>query len=185
MNERQGLRETALVLRYQAGDASAIEPLVEQYDGRLRYFVRRLLGNGTDERDIMQDVWLKAIRGLPRLRDPSLLAPWLYRIARNKVYNHLRDRKIHHPVSDEDLAVEDDPAAPLHAAHTAARVHECLMQLNPIHREALLLRFLQDMPYDAMAHVMACGVGTVRSRLHYAKRALRTLLEEDGHAVQG
>ena len=130
--------------------------------------------------DILQDVWLQVLRGLARLADPGAFPAWLYRIARDRVYCELRKRRSPLRLVEEmDFAAEtgDDLRS-----EDAESIHTALDQLAPEHREVLVLRFLEDMTYEDIAGVTGCPVGTVRSRIHYAKRALRSALERtSGH----
>jgi len=174
------LHERLLVLRYQAGDEKAFAELVRRYHGGLTYFVRRLAKNPAAADDIVQDGWLKAFRRLRTLRDPDAFRVWLYRIARRRAFNALRDAKHFQPLR-EDLAASDreGPEEKAFRAEEAPLVHRCMEALRPEHREVLLLRFLEEMSYESIAEVVGCNVGTVRSRLHYAKAALRREMERD------
>ena len=172
------LYEQVLVVRRQAGDEAAFAELVERYAPRLRYYLRRMLDAG-DPDDVMQDVWLDVFRGLPRLNDAAAFPAWLYRLARDRVLRTIRRRPRTQPLLDLDVPDEaDEPFS----AEDAARIHEALAELPPEQREVLVLRFLEEMSYDDVARVIDCPVGTVRSRLYYAKQALRRILERrDDH----
>ena len=173
------LREQVLVLRYQAGDETALEELVERHYGPLLYFVRRMLGGSAGAEDVLQDTWLAVVRGLRKLRNPKAFTAWLYRIARNRVYEQLRKSDRFVPLNEEaEAAPAPEDNAEVFSADDAARVHECLEKLHPQHREVLVLRFLEQMSYHEIEAVVGCSLGTVRSRLHYAKRALRRAMEE-------
>jgi len=179
MNPFERLREQVLVLRYQAGDATALEELVERHYGPLLYFVRRMLGSSADAEDVLQDTWLAVLRNLRKLRNPEAFSAWLYRIARNRIYEQLRKSKPVLPLSEEvETAVTPEENTDEFSADDAARVHQCLDKLRPEHREVLILRFLEHMSYQEIEAVVGCSLGTVRSRLHYAKRALRKEMEE-------
>jgi RNA polymerase sigma-70 factor (ECF subfamily) len=167
-----------LVVRCQAGDVGAFEELVSRYDRRLAYFVRTALGHGHDAEDVMQEVWLDVHRGLPRLADAGALAAWLYRVARDRASRHRRGRgRPAMPLPEDDIAAE--PADEEFTAEDAAAVREALRVLPPEHREVLTLRFLEGMTYDEIARVVDRPLGTVRSRLYHAKRALRRALEAE------
>ena len=113
---------------------------------------------------------------LPGLREAERFSPWLYRIARDRAYRELRKRRV--PVEQSDGAyLADESAGEEFTAEDAAAVHEALDGLSPEHREALLLRFIEAMSYEQIAGVTGCSVGTVRSRIHYGKRALRNIIE--------
>jgi RNA polymerase sigma-70 factor (ECF subfamily) len=168
---------TILVVRCQAGDRTAFEELVALYQPRLRYFLARMVGDDHAAEDLLQDVWFDVFRGVARLADPGAFAAWLYQIARRRALASVGKRR-QPPTSLEGIDVpqneeEDDDFS----AEDAERVHAALGQLAPEHREVLLLRFIEEMTYEDIARVTECPLGTVRSRIHYAKRALRGALE--------
>jgi RNA polymerase sigma-70 factor (ECF subfamily) len=127
--------------------------------------------------DALQDVWLAAFRALPRLADPAALAGWLYRIARDKVSVEWRRHRPEHPLEGSDF-VEQPPHRDECDLEDAQEIHAALDRLAPEHREILVLRFLEDMTYEEIAKVIECPIGTVRSRLYYAKSALRRVIEQ-------
>ncbi|HZN35543.1 MAG TPA: sigma-70 family RNA polymerase sigma factor [Pirellulaceae bacterium] len=177
--------ERLLVLRAQAGDAEALTELVERFSPRLRYFLRKLLGEarhrgrslqGDGAEDALQDVWLDVVRQLARLKDPQALVAWLYRIARDRAYGRLRKSRRAEPLDETsvaDSAADEGEFSP----EDAARIHAALDQLPAEQREVLVLRFLEEMTYEQIASVVGCQLGTVRSRIHYGKQALRRILE--------
>ena len=171
------LHHRLLVLGSQAGDAAAFEELIAAHHASLRYYLRKMLpeeGGRID--DLLQEIWLAAYRGLPRLEDPAAFTAWLYRIARNQAFSLLRGRRSPELPLEEADGLGVDPEKDWTAAD-AEWIHAGLDRLSPEHREALLLRFVEGMSYEEIARVTDCQVGTVRSRLHHAKRALRCALE--------
>ncbi|HEV3166777.1 MAG TPA: sigma-70 family RNA polymerase sigma factor, partial [Isosphaeraceae bacterium] len=160
----------------QAGDESAFGELVERYSPRLRFYLRKMLGVGPAAEDALQDVWLDAVRAVAKLLDPGAFPAWIYRLARDRACRTLRRRRIYLPLEEEDL-LQDAGDSEAFSADDVRQVHAALDTLRPEHREVVVLRFLEDMSYDDIARVVGCQVGTVRSRLHYAKRALRRILE--------
>jgi RNA polymerase sigma-70 factor (ECF subfamily) len=177
MNEAAKLREQVLLLRCQTGDMDAFEELIQRYERPLRYFINRLLDNSELTEDIFQDTWLTVIRRIHGLKEIDAFPAWLYRIARNKVYQQLRTKK---NVSglDENLPAENHAGDDDFSGEDAAKVHHCLKELLPEYREVLMLRFLEQMSYQQIAQVLNCKLGTVRSRLYYAKIALKKELEK-------
>jgi RNA polymerase sigma-70 factor (ECF subfamily) len=174
------LYESVLVLRCQAGDESAFVELIERYHRRLRVFLRQMLRDAHAADDTLQDVWLDAFRGVGRLRDTRAFAGWLYRIARDRAYRVLRKRGGLRTVSLNDA----DNSADIPAAEEAGAepdepmlVNDSLERLPHEQREVLFLRFVEGMTYVQIAAAVGCGVGTVRSRLYYGKRALKRELE--------
>jgi RNA polymerase sigma-70 factor, ECF subfamily len=180
------LYQQILVLRCQTGDGAAFGELVERFAARLRYYVRALLGKErqADAEDVLQEVWLDVHRSIATLTDPGALPAWLYRVARNRTVRHLRKRVLPtRAIQDlqeyseiarkEDFSIDD-----------AEAIHFALDALAPEHREVLVLRFLEDMSYDGIAAITGCPVGTVRSRIHYAKLALRRVMEMNDHDAE-
>jgi RNA polymerase sigma-70 factor (ECF subfamily) len=171
------LYERFLILRCQAGDAAGFEELVGLHNARLWYYVRKLWGDVHGAEDLLQDVWFDVFRGLPRLTEPGAFRAWLYRIARLRVFRQLRKRRVGWVPLIETDRVQDEPADDEFTPEDAARIHVALGELVIEHREVIVLRFLEEMSYEEIAQVVGCPVGSVRSRLHYAKRALRVALE--------
>jgi RNA polymerase sigma-70 factor (ECF subfamily) len=167
---------SVLVVRCQAGDRAAFEELVQLYHPRLRYFLASMVGDDHAADDLLQEVWFEVYRGVARLADPGLFPAWLYQIARHRALRELRKkRQPLSPLEGIDLAEEGDEDE--FSAEDAEHVHAALGRLAPEHREVLLLRFFEGMAYEDISRVTGCQLGTVRSRIHYAKRALRRVME--------
>lgn len=177
MTDTDRLYERVLVLRCQAGDEAAFTELVERYQPRLRYFLRKMLRDATAAEDALQEVWLDVSRSVARLTDAGAFRAWVYRIARDRAARELRRHRPPHRPLDEADPPDGRADDGRFTADDAARVHAALDELAEDHREVLVLRYVEDMAYDEIARVAGCQVGTVRSRLHYAKRALRGVLE--------
>lgn len=176
-NTPEQLYERLLVLRCQTGDEAAFEELVARYAPRIRYYLRKMLRDASHAEDAVQETWIEVLRNIGRLQDAAAFPSWLYRVARDRAFRHLRKSgRVPLPLEDADLA-NDAEADPIVSAEEAAAVHVALDALAPEHREVLVLRFLEDMTYEAIADVTGNPLGTVRSRLFYAKRALREVLE--------
>jgi RNA polymerase sigma-70 factor (ECF subfamily) len=168
--------ERVLVLRCQARDEAAFEEIVARYAPRLRYYLRKMLGGAPAAEDALQDVWLAAFRGLPGLIEPAAFSAWIYRLARDRAFRELRRRRSCFPLEEFDV-IEEPAAADDFSSDDAAQIHQALDALLPEHREVLVLRFMECMSYEQIAGILGCQLGTVRSRLHYAKRALRRVIE--------
>ncbi|MDB5353752.1 MAG: polymerase sigma factor, sigma-70 family [Phycisphaerales bacterium] len=176
--------EKVLVVKCQMGDSAALESLFLRHNRPLGYYLRRLLDRD-DVGDVQQEVWLAVVRRIRTLRVPEAFTVWLYRIARTKALDRLSDRRLA-PLDDGPACSEhsrradtlvDDHEPDLSAAD-AADIHAAMKTLRPEHREVLALRFMEDLSYEQIAEVVGCNLGTVRSRLHYAKLALRQQLEK-------
>ena len=183
-DDQRRLSEQATVLRAQAGDRAAFHELVDLYQRRLTYYVHRLIGNADVAYDLLQETWLEVYRRLGQLKSPAAFRVWLYRIAHHRAVKHLR-RKAVEARARETLATgafEDSADDELELLENVELVHHALAQLSFEHREALTLRFLEGMTIDEIADVAGCNEGTAKSRLHYAKAAMRKVLEtERGH----
>jgi RNA polymerase sigma-70 factor (ECF subfamily) len=166
---------SVLVVRCQAGDRAAFEELVALYHPRLRHFLARMVGDDHAADDLLQEVWFEVHRGLAGLASPEAFPAWLYRIARHRALRELRKKR--QPLSSLDGIDVPGDADEDFSAEDAGRVHAALGQVGPEHREVLLLRFFEGMAYEDIARVTGCSLGTVRSRIHYAKRALRRAME--------
>lgn len=172
--------ERLQVLRAQQGDRAAFAQLVELYDRKLLYFVRRILGDADGALDVLQSVWLLVFRQLGRLTAPQAFRVWLYRLAHNQAVTHLRRTARRESPLDE--SGEDPPQAAADAGderfENAELVHAALAALSDRHRRVLTLYFLEEMSVDEIAAVVGASAGTVKSRLFYARRALRQRIEE-------
>ncbi len=166
-----------IVHRCQDGERTAFEELFEMYQPRLKYYVRRLDSGGTNIDDTLQDIWFTVFKKIHKLKDTQSFAVWLYRIARNKVYDGFRhkDRFVRLPQEDE-LPVSGT-VEPTFDANDAEKLHKALNKLKPYHREVLTLCFIEQMSYQSIADVVGCSIGTVRSRIFYAKQSLREEME--------
>ncbi len=177
MNSSDKLIEQVLILRCQIGDKDALAGLIERYQAPLRYFISRLSANPETAEDIFQDTWLTVIRRIHTLKKIDAFSTWLYRIARNKVYQQFR-RKRKLSELDQNIAVPNNTENDVFSSEDAAKVHRCLKELLPEYREVLMLRFLEQMPYEQISQVINCRLGTVKSRIHYAKLALKKEMEK-------
>lgn len=178
MNDKTDrIYEGVLLLRCQAGDQDAFEQLVGRYHARLRYFLQKMVHQTETADDLLQEVWCDVHRELPRLQDRSAFASWIYQIARRRALRVLRKRRLRFEPLDENHACPADE--PEFTADDAEAVHAALDRLRPEHREVLLLRFVEQMSYEDIARVTGLPPGTVRSRIHYAKHALRDDLRKD------
>ena len=170
-----------IVHRCQDGERAAFEELFEMYQPRLKYFVRRLDDGGANIEDILQDIWLTVIKKIHTLKDAQAFAVWLYRITRNKVYDGFRRKEILVRLPEDDEFPVSGSVEPVFEAHEAEQLHKALNTLKPPHKEVLTLCFLEQMSYQSIADVVGCSIGTVRSRIFYAKQSLREEMEsQDG-----
>lgn len=179
MTEKEEVYYELLILRCRRGQKAALEELVQKWEKRLFYYIRRLVDDEQDVWQILQETWVKVLGGIGRLREPRRLPAWLYSIARNTAISHLRKRykKEILLTQNEDIYDVEDDSVSL-SLEDAEQIHYGLGRLPLHHREVLTLFFLQDLCVEEIAEVLAIPTGTVRSRLYHAKRALKNILEE-------
>ena len=126
----------------------------------------------------MQEVWFTVFRKVRDLADPGAFTTWLYRIAQRQADGVLRKRRLSFcSVEEADQVIDPSAEESDFSPEDGQRIHAALDELTLGHREILVLRFLEDMAYEDIATVTGCQIGTVKSRLWYAKRALRRVLE--------
>lgn len=174
----QQIYEQTLVLRGQLGDEAAFAELLTLHGPHLLQFTRSMMQSSPDlVDDLLQEIWLAIYKGLPRLRDVSRFRPWVFRIARDRIYREYRRRKmLVQPLAEDQLNELPDTEESLPTIDTE-ELQRGLDALSPEHSEVLMLCFIEEMSYEEIAHVTNTTLGTVRSRIHYAKRALKTALE--------
>ena len=127
--------------------------------------------------DVTQEIWLAIYKGLPGLLDAGKFRPWAFRIARDRIYREYRRRKMAMEPLEESHLEELPEAVDANAIVDVEELHRGLDAISPEHREVLVLCFFEEMSYEEIAAVTGSTLGTVRSRIHYAKRALKTALE--------
>lgn len=179
----QWIQEYLLVLQAQEQDHGAFHKLVDRYERRLLYYIRRILGCDERALDVSQEVWLTVFRRIGSLRSPEAFRGWLYKIAHDRAVTFLRRQRRELAVQEEALAYHEpsDPGDEIALLEQAELVHRALDQISPAHCAVLALRFLENMTMEDIACVIGCNLGTTKSRLHYAKQALRRKIEELTH----
>ena len=181
--------DLALVRRVQRGDKRAFDLLVSKYQLRLAKLVGRLVSDRAEAQDVVQEAFIKAYRALPNFRGDSAFYTWLYRIAVNAAKNHLVARSRRPPGGDVDITDGDVEEAGVVMADIAtpesyaardqlqAALARALDELPEDLRTALTLCEMEGLSYDEIARVLDCPIGTVRSRIFRARRALDVKLK--------
>lgn len=184
--------DSVLVLRCQSGDHRAFEPLVTRYRGKIYAMIMNMTGSDADAWDLAQEVFLKAWRALPKFEARSSFYTWIYRITHNVTYDWLRKKKIQPGMEfDDTLATPDIAAGAMTVPHAdrspdtnlanselGKTIQIALDQLSPEHRSIILLKEVDGLSYQEIADTLAITLGTVMSRLFYARKKLQTLLQE-------
>jgi RNA polymerase sigma-70 factor (ECF subfamily) len=174
-----------LLERLTAGEERAWFEFVQEYEGRMYGYLYRLEGNSEDALDLTQEVFYRAWRSIRTFRAGERVLPWLYQVARNtQIESHRRKQlqrfSLEQAREDVGFEVTSEKRSPVQAAESADaqdRVQRALQQLPPEYREAVVLRFMEDLSYDEIAQIQGVALGTAKSRVFRAKEQLADLLE--------
>jgi len=183
--------DIGIVRAVQDGDVAAFDQLILKYRERLFGVIYNMTSNREDASDLTQDAFIKAFQSINRFQGQSSFFTWLYKIAINSTLTHLRKNRLRTFFSLEKVDEDDRQSAEVIEALTdttgAERdvfVHELQQKLNEAmqklsikHRTVVTLFEIDGLSHQEIAEVMNCSVGTVRSRLHYAKQLLQAELQ--------
>lgn len=181
--DKQLLESALLVVRWQRGDREAFAEIAAMWEKQLFFYLRRFAPTEADAWELLQETWLKLLRSLHKLRDPQTLPAYLYTTARNAAISRYRIRP---PISEAfpEQVIDDCSGDEISAIENAEYLYQAL-DLLPIHqREILTLFFLDDLSLVELAALLEIPVGTVKSRLHHAKAALRAILSKGASHVR-
>lgn len=184
--------DATLVHRARAGDLEAFDGLVRRHQERVYATVYNMTANHEDAADLTQETFIKAHNALRGFKGDCSFFTWLYRIAVNRTLNFLKQRRHRTPqfsLNDLDfnaehapeivaLVSEQTPRRQLNLTELQEKLNAALMKLSEVHRMAVVLHDVQGLPHDEIAAIMDCNVGTVRSRLFYARQQLQAYLSD-------
>jgi RNA polymerase sigma factor (sigma-70 family) len=183
--------EESLVRRARRGDLEAYDELVRRHQERIYATIYHMTSNHEDANDLAQESFIKAYQALKSFKGGSSFYTWLYRIAVNKTINFLKQRKnrTHMSLNDLDFNAEHDPdlmalisdKTPRRDASLAElqeKLNAALLKLSEPHRLVVVLHDVQGQSHEEIAKIMDCNIGTVRSRLFYARQQLQALLSD-------
>ena len=203
MNEETGNYEERLIAEFKSGSRERFDELVQLYTQKLYRLAYGLLGNHHDAEEVVQDSFVRAYRGLENFRGDSSFETWMHRItmnlARNKFHwNRRRGSGINVSLSNSGDPAEDgengaeldlpdssySPDRLMQKAETQRNVIDGMNSLPESLREAMVLRHVKDMPYEEIAVILNCPVGTVKSRIARGRELLREyLMNLDGETA--
>lgn len=189
--ERRAADDIMLVRRAQNGDLEAYDELIRRYQERIYTVIYNMTSNHDVTDDLAQETFIKAFKALKSFKCDSAFYTWLYRIAVNITLNYIKHHKgkIQMSLNDIDINVEHHPdIVSLISEKTPLRdiglnelqekLNEALSKLSENHRLVVVLHDIEGMSHDEIAKILDCNVGTVRSRLFYARQQLQQLLSE-------
>lgn len=181
--------EKVLVQQAQQGDLPSYDELVRRFQERVYATIYHMTANHEDANDLAQETFIKGFTALKSFKGDSSFYTWLYRIAVNKTINFLKQRKnrVQLSLNDLDFNAEHDPdLVALISDKTPRRdvnltelqqvLNAAMMKLSDVHRLVVTLHDIQGLPHDEIATILDCNVGTVRSRLFYARQQLQAHL---------
>ena len=180
-----------IVRRVQAGDVAAFDRLILKYRERVFGIIYNMTSNREDTADLTQDAFIKAFQSINRFGGQSSFFTWLYRIAVNSTLSHLRKGRLRsffslervdseEPVSREIIAALTDKSGAerdTFVRELQEKLNDAMQKLSTKHRTVITLFEIDGLSHQEIAEVMNCSVGTVRSRLHYAKQLLQAKLQ--------
>lgn len=183
--------DLVVVRQVQAGDVAAFDRLISKYRERVLGIVYNMTSNREDAADLTQDTFIKAFQSIQRFGGQSSFFTWLYRIAVNSTLSHLRKSRLRSFFSLEGIDADEPVSREIVAALTdktgvdrdsyvrelQEKLNEAMQKLSITHRTVVTLFEIDGLSHQEIAEVMGCSVGTVRSRLHYAKQLLQSELQ--------
>jgi RNA polymerase sigma-70 factor (ECF subfamily) len=185
--------DAELVSRCQAGDTEAFDELVGRYRTRVFGMIYNMVHSEQDAWDLAQDSFLKAWKSIGRFRGQSSFYTWIYRIVMNVTIDWVRKKQVKGSGAEFDDAIqlkEIDPASRtvpkadalpherLQHGEIRSRIDAAIEQLSPEHRAVILMKEMEDMQYHEIAESLGCSIGTVMSRLFYARKKLQNMLRD-------
>lgn len=189
--EARPAAEEELLRRSREGDLEAYDEMVRRYQERIYATIYHMTSNHEDANDLAQETFIKAFHALKSFKGGSSFYTWLYRIAVNKTINFLKQRKNKAQMSLDDLdfhAEHDPDLVALISDKTPRReatltelqekLNEAMQKLSESHRLVVTLHDVQGLSHEEIAKIMDCNIGTVRSRLFYARQQLQAYLSD-------
>jgi len=183
--------DVELVQRSKKGDMSAYDQLVRRYQERIYATIYHMTSNHEDANDLAQETFIKGYQALKSFKGHSGFYTWIYRIAVNKTINFLKQRKnkIHMSLNDLDFNAENDPdlvalisdrtpRRDVGLAELQEKLNAAMHKLSEVHRLVVTLHDVQGLSHEEIGKIMDCNIGTVRSRLFYARQQLQAYLSD-------
>lgn len=190
-SKARAAEDLLLVNRAKKDDSAAYDDLIRRYQERIYATVYHMTSNHEDANDITQETFIKAYRALKSFKGDSSFYTWIYRIAVNRTINFLKARKnkYHLSLDDLDFHAENDPdlvalisdntpRRDLNLVELQEKLNEAMQKLSETHRMVVTLHDVQGLSHDEIAKIIGCNVGTVRSRLFYARQQLQGSLAD-------
>jgi len=185
------IEDLELVRRSQKGEIGAYDELIRRYQERIYATVYHMTSNHEDANDLAQEAFIKGYTALKSFKGDSSFYTWIYRIAVNKTINFLKQRKnrTHMSLNDIDFNAENDPdlvalvsdktpRRDIGLSELQEKLNEAMQKLSPVHRLVVTLHDVQGLSHEEIGKIIDCNIGTVRSRLFYARQQLQAYLSD-------
>jgi RNA polymerase sigma-70 factor (ECF subfamily) len=178
--------DISLLDRFAEGDREAFDDLVRKYQRPLYAMLYRMVSDHDDAADLLQKAFFKAFTGIGRFERRSSFKTWLYQIAINLAKNVYRDRSRIQHVPLDDVVVRRDPRTleSLIQQETRDRLRNAFVDLPERQRITVMLRVQEQKPFDEIARIMKCSVGTAKANYHHGVQKLKAKLGEPSRDVQ-
>jgi RNA polymerase sigma-70 factor, ECF subfamily len=185
--------ELDLVKQCQAGNTGAFDQLVTRYRTRVFAMIYNMVHNEQDAWDLAQDSFVKAWKSIGRFRGRSSFYTWIYRIVMNVTIDWLRKKQVKgagtefndaiqlkeiEPASRTSPKADPLPHERMERSEIRARIDNAIAQISPEHRAVIVMKEIEEMQYHEIAEALGCSIGTVMSRLFYARKKLQNLLRD-------
>ena len=171
--------DSEIIVRAQAGDLRAFETLYRKHERQVYRTALAIMGNSQTAEEVLQDCFLRAYKHLHQLNGEPSISPWLHRVAVNLCYSRLRrDYLSRLTVPLESLSgrlfpsLDPSPEESTQHSEVSAAIQRGIAALDVKHRSVVILYYLQEFSLEEVAYILDCPVGTVKSRLHYARQEL-------------
>ncbi len=185
------VEDLQLVQSSQRGDAAAYDELIRRYQERIYATIYHMTSNHEDANDLAQETFIKGFQAIKSFKGDSSFYTWVYRIAVNKTINFLKQRKnrTHMSLNDLDFNAENDPdlvalisdrtpRRDIGLSELQEKLNEAMQKLSPVHRLVVTLHDVQGLSHEEIGKIIDCNIGTVRSRLFYARQQLQAYLSD-------
>jgi RNA polymerase sigma-70 factor (ECF subfamily) len=177
----QIIEQELLAVRCQLGEMAAFDELVARWHTPMWQYVRRMVDRNEIADELIQETWLRVLRGIGNLREPRQIVPWMFGIARRVMVDRLRQKYRQEALLEnalDDLRGAEDEEFPFERSDEIANVLEKLDGMPLPQRELLTLYYLDELSIDEVGQVLGIPTGTVKSRLYHARQTLKEALLE-------
>ena len=187
-------RDALLIERCQSGDYTAFDELITVYRGKIYAMIFNMIRNDADAWDLSQEVFIKAWKALSKFEGRSAFYTWIYRIAHNVTYDWMRKKKIEGAGEFNDEMLNeaepgaltspkafDSPDQNLQRDELRDKITIAINSLSEDHREVILLKEVEGLSYQEIAESIGSSIGTVMSRLYYARKKLQETLKDNDY----